>query len=165
MVPTSYSLRNPAKLLQPKKITTTYGFIANLYTCAKSWDDLFPTLGNIVECDVFKTSLKICEKSVDHLIYSFTNEYASRSLKSSSAILHVTIPCIYVIHIVNLYFDRLSIFPLFFIQIIHNGNFALYIFVPFCRALAMDNVVCCTYTTLNKVLSHLNGLHSVKPRG
>ena len=67
---TRYSLRNPVKVLQPKKKTTTYGLKSISYTGAKLWNDLFPILSNNVELDVFKASLKILD--TDHLDPTFT---------------------------------------------------------------------------------------------
>ena len=67
---TSYSLRYPVKVLQPKKRTTTYGLRSISYTGAKLWNDLLPVLNNDVEFGVFKSSLKIL--STDHLDPTFT---------------------------------------------------------------------------------------------
>ena len=67
---TRFSLRNPVKVLQPKKKTTTYGLKSISYTGAKLWNDLFPILNNNVELDVFKVSLKIL--NTDHLDTTFT---------------------------------------------------------------------------------------------
>ena len=67
---TWYSLRNPAKVLQPNKKTTTLGLKSISYTGAKLWNNLFPILSNNVEFDVFKASLKIL--NTDHLDPTFT---------------------------------------------------------------------------------------------
>ena len=65
-----HSLRNPVKVLQPKKKTTTYDLKSISYTGAKLWNDLFPILSNKLELDVFKASLKIL--NTDHLDPTFT---------------------------------------------------------------------------------------------
>ena len=56
---TSYSLRYPVKVLQPRKRTTPYGLRSISYTGAKFWNDLLPILNNDVEFDVFKSSLQL----------------------------------------------------------------------------------------------------------
>ena len=52
-----YSLRNPVKVLQPKKRTTAYGLRTISYTGAKLWNDLSPILNSCVNIDEFKSRL------------------------------------------------------------------------------------------------------------
>ena len=68
--PTKYSLRNPVKLVQPMKRTSTYGLRSVSYTGAKLWNDLSPLLSNDVGIEDFKSLMTIL--STDHLDPTFT---------------------------------------------------------------------------------------------
>ena len=68
--PTNYSLRNPVKLVQPMKRTSTYGLRSVSYTGAKLWSNLSPLLSNDVEIGDFKPLKTIL--STDHLDPTFT---------------------------------------------------------------------------------------------
>ena len=68
--PTKYSLRNPVKLVQPIKRTSTYGLRSVSYTGAKLWNDLSPLLSNDVGIQDFKSLLTFL--STDHLDPTFT---------------------------------------------------------------------------------------------
>ena len=88
---TSSSLRNPVKVLQPKKKTTMYGLKSISYTGAKLWNDLFPILSNKAELDVFEASLKIL--NTDHLDPTLKTYRLFRHL-----LIFSTFTCIYFIH-------------------------------------------------------------------
>ena len=77
---TNYSLRNPVKLVQPMKRTSTYGLRSVSYTGAKLWNDLSPILSNDVEIEDFKSLMTIL--STDHLDPTFTmnNSYKATIL-------------------------------------------------------------------------------------
>ena len=68
--PANYSLRNPVKLVQPMKRTSTYGLRSVSYTGAKLWNDLSPLLSNDVEIEDFKSLMTIF--NTDHLDPTFT---------------------------------------------------------------------------------------------
>ena len=67
---TNYSLRNPVKLVQPMKRTSTYGLRSVSYTGAKLWNDLSPLLSNDVEIEDFKSLMTIL--STEDLDPTFT---------------------------------------------------------------------------------------------
>ena len=67
---TKYSMRNPVKVLQPMKRTTTYGLRTISYTGAKLWNDLSPFLNNDADFDVFKSLLTVLTS--DRLDPNFT---------------------------------------------------------------------------------------------
>ena len=68
--PANYSLRNPVKLVQPMKRTSTYGLPAVSYTGAQLWNDLSPLLSNDVDIEDFKSLMTIF--NTDHLDPTFT---------------------------------------------------------------------------------------------
>ena len=57
-----YSLRNPVKVLQPKKRTTTYGLKTISYTGAKLWNDFPHVLNSSVDLNEFKSLLTLLKR-------------------------------------------------------------------------------------------------------
>ena len=57
-----YSLRNPVKVLQPKKRTTSYGLKTVSYTGAKLWNDLSHVLNSSVDYNEFKSLLTLLKR-------------------------------------------------------------------------------------------------------